>query len=288
MKKAIETLMTGKKLYEQRARKVLPFIVWCALNKKKIFYSDLAKKMMIPNPRNLNYVLGCIGSALVELEKKWDTNIPPIQCIVVNKATGIPGEGIAWFINKNKFDKFTPELKKQTLQEMSENVFSFKRWLEVLNEFKLKSIKKKVIITEELSKDEQDKIDEELQREDIDVIKKRLKTISNSKEVLIEVRGKIWKRNNYLIGSIKKIRGYKCQICGYTFKKKNGGFYVEGAHIIEKRTGKGEETPDNIIILCPNHHKEFDLGDKEIIKHTGKIVIFKMGNKKHKISLFIN
>lgn len=287
MKNAIEALMMGEKLYQQRARKVLPLIVWYALNKKKIYYSDLAKEAMIPNPRNLNYILGCIGSALVELEDEWDADIPPIQCIVVNKATGIPGEGVAWFINKNKFNKFTPKQKEETLQKMSENVFLFKYWLEVLRYFKLRPIKKKSAIVKESDDSEQDEIDEELQNETIDMIKKRLKTVSNNKEVLIKIKGKIWKRNNFIIGLIKRFRGYKCQICGYTFKKKNGGFYIEGAHIIEKRTGKGKETPGNIIILCPNHHKEFDFGSKEIIKHTEKWIKFKMGNKEYTINLSI-
>lgn len=287
MNNTIESLMTGQKLYQRRARKVLPLIVGHALNREKIFYSDLAKEAMISNPRNLNFVLGCIGSAIEELADKWNSDIPPIQCIVVNKSTGIPGEGISWFISKKDFNKFTPELKDKTIQKMSEDVFSFERWPEVLRSLNLKPIKRRIVINKESNNNEQDKIDENLQNENIDLIKKRLKSVAESKEVLIQINGEIWKRDNYLVGLIKKCRGYQCQICGYTFKKKNGGFYTEGAHIIEKRTGRGKETPDNIIILCPNHHKEFDLSDKEIIERTKQNVKFKMGGKEYSINLSI-
>ncbi len=52
----------------------------------------------MPNPRNLNYVLGSIGQSLERLSKAWKTKVPPIQCLVVNKSTGLPpfgGGGIA-------------------------------------------------------------------------------------------------------------------------------------------------------------------------------------------------
>ena len=45
----------------------------------------------------------------------------------------------------------------------------------------------------------------------------------------------------------------------------DGSFYIEAAHI-KPKSQQGTETPDNILILCPNHHKEFDLGKREIIE----------------------
>ena len=81
-----------------------------------------------------------------------------------------------------------------------------------------------------------------------------------------------------------EFRDYKCQICGTAIRKKDGGYYVEAAHI-KMKSKKGPETLDNLLILCPNHHKEFDYGDREIIKHTEKEISFKMNGNKYKINL---
>ncbi len=40
-----------------------------------IFYSQLADEMGMLNARNLNYVLGCIGSTLIELGEDNDLEI---------------------------------------------------------------------------------------------------------------------------------------------------------------------------------------------------------------------
>ena len=80
---------------------------------EKIAYSDLAEELRMPNPRNLNYVLGYIGRAIQKLAKTWKTKIPPIQCVAVNKSTGIPGEGIGWFISDlEDFKKRSREREK--------------------------------------------------------------------------------------------------------------------------------------------------------------------------------
>jgi len=55
---------------------------------QKITYSDLADELGMPNPRNLNYVLGLIGNELYNLSKEWNEEVPPIQSIVVNKKGG--------------------------------------------------------------------------------------------------------------------------------------------------------------------------------------------------------
>lgn len=47
-----------------------------------------------------------------------------------------------------------------------------------------------------------------------------------------------------------------------TILKKDGTRYIEACHIKEKCKG-GRETLTNILILCPNCHKEFDYGLRE-------------------------
>ena len=96
--------------------------------------------------------------------------------------------------------------------------------------------------------------------------------------------GKQYKTDNKTKVMIKKLRDYKCQICGYGVPKKGGGRYVEAAHIQDKAL-KGPMRPHNILILCPNHHKEFDKGDRKIIEHTNDKIIFELNKKKYQIDL---
>ena len=92
----------------------------------------------MPNPRNLNYVLGFIGEALVELGHKWRIPVPPIQCIVINKITGLPGEGFYdIFPEARKYKKSTNKEKKDIVKQYLRDVFYFDQWHEVLDEFGL-------------------------------------------------------------------------------------------------------------------------------------------------------
>ncbi|MEM0475398.1 MAG: HNH endonuclease [Candidatus Norongarragalinales archaeon] len=76
------------------------------------------------------------------------------------------------------------------------------------------------------------------------------------------------KRDYAIITKMKEYYEYKCQICGTTIPKKSGGFYIEAAHITPKRE-EGTEDPENLLILCPNHHKLLDYGEVKIEKREG-------------------
>ena len=115
-------------------------------------------------------------------------------------------------------------------------------------------------------------------------IKKELLNIKETEPETVLVKQKIYKRDNKTIAQLKIIRDFKCQICGTKILKKNGDYYIEAAHIKPKHK-KGPETSENILILCPNHHKEFDYGDRIIIKHTKKQIEFKLNGKKYMINL---
>ncbi len=126
---------SGDKLYQQRAREALPLLVRQAqIRREIIFYSDLAHQLGMPNPRNLNYVLGYIGKALQSLSAEWDENIPPIQCLVVNKRTGLPGEGIWWFItSEDDFHSFSRGRQQAVLRAELQRVYEYSRWPAVLD-----------------------------------------------------------------------------------------------------------------------------------------------------------
>ncbi|MDR6162541.1 hypothetical protein [Pseudomonas fluorescens] len=132
--------ISGDKAYQVRARAALPLLVRQAEAGAPIFYSDLAEELEMPNPRNLNYVLGSIGQSLELLSKAWKSKVPPIQCLVVNKNTGLPGEGIGWFLVKKEDFASLPLRQKRAIVEAElQHVFSYARWREVLEALELEA-----------------------------------------------------------------------------------------------------------------------------------------------------
>jgi len=62
----------------------------------------------------------------------------------------------------------------------------------------------------------------------------------------------------------------ECQICNaqgifenYSFIKENGRQYSEAHHVIPL-SQKGTDTPDNIMCLCANHHRQMHYGDASV------------------------
>jgi HNH endonuclease len=111
-----------------------------------------------------------------------------------------------------------------------------------------------------------------------------LKNLDNNETETVIIKQKTYKRDNKTIAQIKVLRNFECQICGTKIKKKNGGFYIEAAHIKPKSL-KGRETPDNILILCPNHHKEFDYGARKVVNHNKDFIEFEMNRETYKLNL---
>ncbi len=160
------------------------------------------------------------------------------------------------------------------------------------SKIKLRIIYKKYL--EKLTKPTSSMKQDENEQDEIVLFYKKNKTkqevienLLNAKEKepeIIIINSKSYKRDNKTIAQIKYIRGFKCQICNTSIIKKDGSRYVEAAHITPKYK-TGQETPDNIILLCPNHHKEFDLGNRQDINRTKEYVEFVLNGKKYKISL---
>lgn len=94
-----------------------------------------------------------------------------------------------------------------------------------------------------------------------DIIRE-IEKLSNNTNKLVEYNGRKYARNFVITEKIKKLRNYKCQFCGKIILKKDGTKYIEACHIKPKSKG-GCEYINNILILCPNCHKEFDLGNRD-------------------------
>jgi len=59
--------------------------------------------------------------------------------------------------------------------------------------------------------------------------------------------------------ALKKMYDFKCQICQKRIQISPDKYYAEGHHI-KPLSKNGSDTFNNIIVLCPNHHVEFERG----------------------------
>lgn len=127
----------GDKLYQQRARQVLPILVRQAKAGTPIFYEDLADEVGMPNPRNLNYPLGCIGDALNDLSTEWVDEIPHIQALVKNQHTNLPGPGFDGFLEQ-KGEKWSNAKERRAIIEAYwAKISAYPYWDDVLDALKL-------------------------------------------------------------------------------------------------------------------------------------------------------
>ncbi|AYC99610.1 hypothetical protein NCHU2750_02130 [Neorhizobium sp. NCHU2750] len=96
----------------------------------------------MPNPRDLNWVLGSVGHSLDELSRKsgWKKRAPPhIQSLVINKGTQMPGPGFDSFLAGRDVDygELDRQQKRLYLNGYWADVFAYPYWRELLSEFDL-------------------------------------------------------------------------------------------------------------------------------------------------------
>ena len=105
----------------------MPILVRQATAQQTIPYGDLGRELDLHH-RVLRHSLDCIGETLLELGEEWQENIPPIQGIVVNQQTGLPGSGVN-FLRHQKVESWK---KKAIVRAKFEEIFSYPKWLDVL------------------------------------------------------------------------------------------------------------------------------------------------------------
>jgi len=94
------------------------------------------------------------------------------------------------------------------------------------------------------------------------------------------------RKDRGMVALIKKSANYKCQFpgCNAQIPTKAGTNYVEVAHIKAVNRG-GQSIIGNLIVLCPNHHKEFDLGTLDINKQSTHVLKGSLNGKTFSIRL---
>ncbi|WP_428405977.1 hypothetical protein [Methylobacterium sp.] len=129
----IATGFYGSKLYQQRARLILPILVRQAQAHSSIFYEDLAQEVGMTNPRTLNYPLGCIGDALNDLAETWDTEIPHIQALVKNQQLNMPGPGFDGFLTRHGYTWDNLKERSAIVSQYWARIFAYPYWHDVLH-----------------------------------------------------------------------------------------------------------------------------------------------------------
>lgn len=130
--------LDGNKPYQECARRALPLLVRQAKAEQPITYGDLAEELGMPNPRNLNYPLGTIGNALYMLSGEWGVEVPPIQAVVMNKGTGMPGTGVDYAApDAKEFKEASTKRRREIVNLMLSKVYAFGHWDDVLLHFGL-------------------------------------------------------------------------------------------------------------------------------------------------------
>jgi len=92
------------------------------------------------------------------------------------------------------------------------------------------------------------------------------------------------RKDKQIVELLKKVTKYKCQFpnCDSLVMTADGTNYVEVAHIKPVNQG-GQSILGNIIVLCPNHHKEFDYGVLKIDLQTENLIRGQLNGKTFQI-----
>jgi hypothetical protein len=130
----------GSKRYQERAQQALPLLVALAKARGTITYGRLALLMDMPNPRNLNAVLGAVGTELRILSRAWKEKIPPLNCLVLNKNQGTPQQGIQFHMPPEKFRRLSRVRQQEILHALHGAIWDYPRWDDVLRHFNLERV----------------------------------------------------------------------------------------------------------------------------------------------------
>lgn len=66
-------------------------------------------------------------------------------------------------------------------------------------------------------------------------------------------------RNSELVSELKALYDHRCQVCDQQRRRGDSSYYAEGHHLHPLGDG-GPDEAANILVLCPNHHADFDYG----------------------------
>jgi hypothetical protein len=89
-----------------------------------------------------------------------------------------------------------------------------------------------------------------------------------------------YERDEDLVRFIKSVRGSRYQICGATFRKRDGGDYSE-IHHLESLADGGLDVSRNMLVVCAHHHRQFHFGEISVIVRTKQKIEVEIDGQRH-------
>jgi len=88
---------------------------------------------------------GTIGNALIETEEKWEESIPPLNALIVNQTTKLPGSGVNQYLERyarpeRHIDDMSLDEKRAVVEEIQAAIFSYEHWDDLLEEYEMEPL----------------------------------------------------------------------------------------------------------------------------------------------------
>ena len=142
----LPTALVGESVFIHNARAAVPILVWCAQNRTPITYGRLSKLIVERNlgtfipPVAYANVCDAVGRATIETGSKLGGAIPPLNALVVNATSGMPGTGCDYYIENYVAPEHQPvkldtEDRKAVIEELHEQIFDYDGWDTLLEEY---------------------------------------------------------------------------------------------------------------------------------------------------------
>jgi hypothetical protein len=222
-----------------KAPETLLWLVTFAEARQTVTYGDLSHLVHVHWRTVLPHVLGTIGYAL----KKLSADIPPIQLLVVNSSTKIPGdEGLGFMLDKERLASLSQEDKRIQWEVAKEKVFDW-NWRDVLKQFGL---------TPRLPDDEEEAAIATFGYEGRIVVKLQIHRHRERDSALTKAK-KAEAENKY--GKLS------CEVCGFLFTARygqHGSGFIECHHRepLKTITGGGKKVRlEDLALVCANCHR---------------------------------
>ena len=118
------------------AMAMLPVLVRQAASGRPLTYSALARELGMSHHRPVQRSAGLIAYALDEISamRGWQKNPPPpLQSLIINKQTGLPGHGVDGFMSLQYRQAKTKKQREAALLGVHGRIYSYPLWREVMH-----------------------------------------------------------------------------------------------------------------------------------------------------------
>lgn len=147
----IPEVLHGDRWTERIGRRIVPLLVWCAEHRQVITYGELNEEVVrrrwdhhVP-PVQYGKPAGAIGDGLRATGHEWGARIPPLNALVVNEETHIPGSGCDYFLS----EYLPPYIPRKHLSLRKRRdlalrciklVWRYRHWDDLLDEYGMKPL----------------------------------------------------------------------------------------------------------------------------------------------------